>query len=447
MTPIPDPRAEERRRLREELRKSIEPMKGIYPVDRYEGEVKIGRLRRRGAKPFDDPTRSLTLLEDDDGVLFWEEGAVLARPVGGLRRGLRGTARSGEVVEHVIVEPLDPSQIGTTLTGFDRMLTPNPGLREFVGGKLKPPDPGLKPVKKGKILLIVHGTFSEAQAIFNQLADINNKEGNALLGRAGNQYQQILAFDHPTLAVSPILNAMDLARHFRDTEADVDVICHSRGGLVTRWWLEAFDRPVGKRRAILVGAPLDGTSLASPPHLRDLLSWFSNVNKFIGTVSSIIPFMTVVSCLARLTSTVTSVVAKTPIVDAAMAMVPGLAAMSRIGNNFELARLNTVRDTPLEYFAIKSHFQPSDPGWRFWEHFVDKPLLRAAHSLFPGETDLVVDTVSMTVLESSQTADQRTTTDLPLVRVYDFGATDTVFHTNYFSQPKTCEKIGEWLQI
>src|SRR6185369_4192311 len=134
MTPPIDPRADERQKIREQLRQSIEGLAGIYPADRYEGEVKIGKLRRRGSIPAPNPTRSLTLLEDDNGVLLWEEGAVLARPAPGLRRGYRGVGAGGDVVEHVIVEPLDPSQIGATLSDFDARLTPNQGLREFAGG-------------------------------------------------------------------------------------------------------------------------------------------------------------------------------------------------------------------------------------------------------------------------------------------------------------------------
>src|SRR5882757_9198061 len=115
MTPF-DPRAEERQKLREQLRQSIVGTDGIYPIDQYIGEIKIGKLRRRGSFPPTNPTRSLTLVEDDNGVLLWEDGAVLARPVPGLRRGYRGVGAGGDVVEHVIVEPLDPSQIGATLS-------------------------------------------------------------------------------------------------------------------------------------------------------------------------------------------------------------------------------------------------------------------------------------------------------------------------------------------
>src|SRR5208283_5185534 len=126
------------------------------------------------------------------------------------------------------------------------------------------------------------------------------------LGRAAKHYDQILAFDHPTLSVSPMLNALDLARRLDGSKADIDVVCHSRGGLVTRWWLEAFDRPIGKRRAVLVGAPLEGTNLAAPPRLRYVLSWFSNLNRVVGAAASMIPFLTVASCLARLTAIVTN---------------------------------------------------------------------------------------------------------------------------------------------
>ena len=57
-------------------------------------------------------------------------------------------------------------------------------------------------------------------------------EGTAFLRDAGKSYDQVLAFDHPTLSVSPVLNGLDLARRFAGTKAKVDVIAHGRGGLV-----------------------------------------------------------------------------------------------------------------------------------------------------------------------------------------------------------------------
>src|ERR1035437_3223640 len=65
--------------------------------------------------------------------------------------------------------------------------------------------------------------------------------------------------------------------------ADVDIICHSRGGLVTRWFMEAFDRPNrSHRRAVLVGSPLHGTSLAAPGRIRNSINLFTNIGKELG---------------------------------------------------------------------------------------------------------------------------------------------------------------------
>ena len=49
-----------------------------------------------------------------------------------------------------------------------------------------------------------------------------------------------------------------------------------------------------------------------------------------------VPLMSVVGVLFRVVTSVTTLAATTPAVDAAVAMIPGLAAQSRVGNNQEL---------------------------------------------------------------------------------------------------------------
>ena len=81
-----------------------------------------------------------------------------------------------------------------------------------------------------------------------------NPEGGQLLDAAQQHYDQVLAFDHYTLSRGPILNALDLARLFAPSKAEIDIVCHSRGGLLTRWFFEVMDRLLDrKRRAVLVG--------------------------------------------------------------------------------------------------------------------------------------------------------------------------------------------------
>ena len=155
------------------------------------------------------------------------------------------------------------------------------------------------------------------------------------------------------------------------------------------------------------------------------MSWFSNFNRFLAKgsalASNMILFLHVITALAQFTAFVTSLAAKTPLVDAAVAMIPGLASMFRINNNFELDRLRAVQDARIEYYAVKCQFQPEDPGWKVWRYFVDSSVERAVCALFPNENDWVVNTVSMT--ERLQ---------LPQARAKDLGARSDSHHTSYF---------------
>jgi hypothetical protein len=425
--------------LRDTLRTSMQDLDGVYPADLYPGTPPAGQLRRARPHKFSETTRLMSLVEID-GVLFWQEGSGHSLSGDGLRRGFRGVARRGDIIDRVRVNQLEPNKIGEYLEQLDRKLTPNQGLRVWDGAALKPL--AGPPAAKGRILLLVHGTFSKNDAYIDEFQA--TAQGKEFLERARLHYDQILAFDHPTLAVSPVLNALDLSRKLEGTGADIDVISHSRGGLVTRWWLETFDRQAqGKRRAILVGSPLEGTSLAAPPRIRSLLSWFTNLNQALakGTAaaSSVLPFLTVVSGLLRIAAAITNVAAHTPIADSALAMVPGLAGQSRVSNNFELQRLNSGTVTGPEYFAVRSNFTTTDPGWKFWKYFADpgvRALNAAADLLFSENNDLVVDTASMT---------HRLTLDAG--HLYDFGDSTTVHHINYFRQPQTVEFLTRKLGL
>jgi hypothetical protein len=211
---------------------------------------------------------------------------------------------------------------------------------------------------------------------------------------------------------------------------------------VTRWWLETFDRgDPASRRAVFVGSPLAGTGLAAPPNLKGSLSLLGNIAGAMGTVAMAVPFLTVMTGVFRVVSSVTKLAARTPAIDAAVALVPGLAAQSRVGNNAELLSLRRsagVLDD--RYFAIQSNFESEKPGWKFWRYFRrmgDRARDAAADLVFDGNNDLVVDTGSMTELSD----DAR----LPASQVYDFGTRDDVHHTNYFEQRETFEAIRSWL--
>ena len=187
---------------------------------------------------------------------------------------------------------------------------------------------------------------------------------------------------------------------------------------------------------MVVGSPLAGTSLASPPRLKGALDVFSNIGtalKLAGGLSVMFaPFLIVPLALVRIASSVVSVASKTPLVDAAVSMIPGLHGQSRVANHPELMRLRAVKlAKPPQYFVVQSNFETESPGWKFWKYFrKDKLADTGADLIFDGPNDLVVDTASMSDLAGRV---------LPKADVLDYGTNDEVHHTNYFAQPKTLE--------
>jgi hypothetical protein len=235
-----------------------------------------------------------------------------------------------------------------------------------------------------------------------------------------------------------------LARHFAHVKAPVDVVCHSRGGLVVRWWLEVISPDKARRgRVVMVGSPSAGTSLASPANLRGALDFFTTVGhalEMTGTAASLVmPFTAIPLGLLKIVNSVLGVGAKTPLIDAVVAMIPGLAGQSRVANNFELNRLRD-KSLPLpEYHVIQSKFDPPKvTWWKFWDYFKNNRLAHwGADFLFKDANDLVVDTDSMADFIEGKAL----TPEQVKKYVWDFGPSGTVHHANYFQQKATAEFI------
>lgn len=437
----------------------LESRSDELPV-KLEKDVRIDSMRRGiRLSRSEDPVRMLTLLEQEDGVFVWAEN-VIPRPTlaqEGARRaafGLFREVQKGAVVTQFKFESLESNKVGDFLWKLDTQLTPLPhGLKRWDGSTLR--DLALTTGKK-RILLFVHGTFSKSHNLFDQL--VGFEEGREFLASALNRYDEILAFDHPTLSVSPVLNALDLARALAGSSAEIDVICHSRGGLVTRWWIECFGGARHARKVIFVGSPLAGTSLAAPPKLRGALNLLTNVAQIVSHITSAAsttaPFLIVATGLLRVVSSVTSIAAKSPILDAAVAMVPGFSCQSQVSNNFELLRLRSgVAERVPQYYAVTANFEAASAGWKFWRYFVGLGRRMedvGADLVFRQPNDLVVDTSSMTqlfgmpILQDTRSDSDHNVTIAP-ERVLDFGTTERVFHTNYFQQRETTKFFADSL--
>jgi pimeloyl-ACP methyl ester carboxylesterase len=222
-------------------------------------------------------------------------------------------------------------------------------------------------------------------------------------------YSAVLAFDHATLSVSPWINAVDLVQELAPLKARLDVVCHSRGGLVVSWALKIA--PLNVDQVIFVGSPLAGTSLASPHRLREALDMLANVADALSTLSQgvgsafppALPLALGAAGLAKVFGKGLSLGASTPLADATVGLIPGLMSQSRVANNLELERLFPL-PTKARLAGIGVIFKPDEvrePIWKFWNRFsnvVDQAKYYGAELIFRQPNDLVVDADSMNQL-------------------------------------------------
>lgn len=131
-------------------------------------------------------------------------------------------------------------------------------------------------------VLLIHGFFDRVFGfIFLPLYDPRRRE---LLEFLHAHYQgRVFGYDHYSVTVDPLANARELV-DLLPQGAELDVVCHSRGGLVTRALLEHPEvRPrldakgITVHKVVFVGCALQGTELARRDRLAHLLTMFSTL--------------------------------------------------------------------------------------------------------------------------------------------------------------------------
>jgi hypothetical protein len=150
-----------------------------------------------------------------------------------------------------------------------------------------------------RVLVFVHGIFSSIEGAFSDLGAATGDTAMAALVKAydGN----VFGYDHWTISKTPLQNAIDLLDAIpAGADWSVDLVCHSRGGLITRSLLAApaaddalataglgdvVARRKGKikdvGKAVFVAAANQGSPLADPDELRNFL----NVAAFLASKS------------------------------------------------------------------------------------------------------------------------------------------------------------------
>lgn len=339
------------------------------------------------------------------------------------------------MVERFRFNELGRNEVTHRLVDLDGRLTPNQGMKRWNGRKWE--NAREPAVSGGRVLLLVHGTFSKSEMWMEELRA--TKDGKRLLADWQKRYT-ILAFSHPTLSVGAWSNAIDLHRALRKVKAPIDIVCHSRGGLVVSWLLRLHPMPV--ENVVFVGSPLVGTSLAAPDKLRaalDLLANYADALRMLGyATSTVFPLAAGVAGLAKIFGKVLRLGSGLPILDGAIALIPGLSTQQATDNNLELRQLFAEKWLCNPAMSgIGVHFQPdesAEPLWKFWKrfsHIGDQIKCAAADMVFSGPNDLVVDVKSMYQLGETDSIDFE-----------DLGISPRTHHTNYFRDKQVLDHLA-----
>ncbi|HEV6968457.1 esterase/lipase family protein [Roseateles sp.] len=382
------------------------------------GRAPIQQRRRRGFDPKAADGRAAVRLLRDDGLLRWVYEPPTRQLGSQGRRSWRAFGpQSRETVQRIAFPELGENAVTAGLVRLDVRLnpvlgtldTPAGGLRRWDGRAWAPLPAGFLSGLRGRVLVLVHGTFSASAMYAKEFAA--TADGEALFERlndASGAYAAVLAFDHPTLSVAPWLNALALRDALDGCAAELDFVGHSRGGLVIAWLLRLAPG-LRARQALLVGSPLGGTSLAAPDKLRQALDTLASFADAVAEAAAqagkiappgLQPLALGVGGLACVLGKVLQLGAHTPLADAAVGLVPGLLAQGRVLNNLELAQLWPL-STATEVRAIGGSFVPAEvnePLWKFWKrvtHVKGQAMYYGADLVFDQPNDLVVDTAAM----------------------------------------------------
>jgi hypothetical protein len=269
----------------------------------------------------------------------------------------------------------------------------------------------------GPSLLFVHGTFDTTEHCFGLLARTTRKE-------LDQRYQgRVIAYDHPTIAGDPIDNARTFLELAGDRKLQIDIVCHSRGGLVSR---AIAERPgdlaglapgVSVRTIVFVGVPNNGTILAEPDHWNELVDRAT-------TLLNLTRGPAVSDALEAVVALVRSMAVKTAV------NLAGIDAMAP--HSDFLKRLNVASHAEVDYRAVVSDFEPKNPGLLEWlgDEVRDEIFGRRPN-------DMMVTIDSMTGENGSSR--------FPIKEIRGFIQPDAVEHAQYFPQRLTTDALLEWL--
>ena len=272
-----------------------------------------------------------------------------------------------------------------------------------------------------RALLFIHGTFSTSPGGFGGLP-------NEVMEALNERYEgRIFSFDHPSLSADPVENvAWFLEQVPAGLKLDLDIVAHSRGGLVAR--VLAGGKPdagldlskVTVNSVVCAGTPNYGTPLADAEHLSSLCDRLATATNLIPGL----PAGEIIDVVLILVQVV------------AQAVLEGLSGLEVMRPNSEfLKSLNSSAGTGTTYFGVAADYQPTERGL---QRVVAGLKDGAVDFVFKGAgNDLVVPTAGVSTGEQEFAIEE--------TRLVSFEASRGVMHSTFWKEPELATAFSEWL--
>ncbi len=275
----------------------------------------------------------------------------------------------------------------------------------------------LRPYAGQRSLLLIHGTSSTTDGGF---AHFNNELLRDLQGRYSGR---IFALDHPTIATSPDQNVRWLIDNLPGDGWDLDVIAHSRGGLVARTLVEhasgsAAAGRIQLNRVVFLGTPNAGTPLAD----------MHRMERYVDVMTNLLQFFAIGLPIAGTLASVLEVVK-----NIAAGAIEGLVGLQSMHPAGDYLRGLSGGDIQPRYFGLASDFEPGADGkMTLKDGVIDR--------IFGSNVgnDLVVPTKGVYDLGNRKGA-------FPLTDYHVYSTEKSVDHSAYIAQPLSRQLINSWL--
>ncbi len=425
-------------RLMRQFNLDLEGASGSAAVKRSDGELELSaEMPITLLTPAQEALQSAILHQDEYGELRWilpSHTTAEGEKTFQLPPLAAGPAHRGPVTQKIrrivkVIAWVASDVVGhlalNLVTNWEQKNRPYDLLgysnRQFSG------TPNWDRIKSGsKALLFLHGTFSTAQAAFaGLLADETHIKGleQAYEGR-------IFAFNHPSLHASPSGNVQQLAAllppELKDLE--VDIITHSRGGLVGRELIgqsqQAKLPQLKVNKAIFVAGPHQGTILTDEQH------WITLIDTYTNLLLKL-PDNAVTILLEGLISLVKILGGST------VKALPGLQAMRPQGDY--LQQLQKIDLSTTQIYTMGARYLPmGKSAAAILKGLALKIVLK---KLFGEDSDMVVPTQG-----SLQINPQDDRAHLPPQRQLLFDTDSAINHMNFFTQSVVNKQLLQWLR-